>query len=628
MLTAMRGATGGIIAKTFLVLLAGSFAVWGVADVFTGSRDQVLAKVGEREISAVEFRNFFDQRLQDLSRRTGQPITAAQARKFGMDRQILGDLLRSGALDEQAKTMKMSLSGKFIAEQIAKNPAYQDASGNFSASALQQRLYNASVTEAQFIANERNNMIRTAITSAISDGLEAPATLVRLVAEQASELRDAAYFTISGDGIEIAEPTDKQAAEFYIKNKSRFAVPERRVFETMSINAATLGKSAEINDEILKTIYEKEKSRFGSPETRIIEQIPFGNKVEASAALKRIREGVSFDSIAKERGLTDKDKLLGTFKRPDVPDRQIADAAFSLKEGAVSEPVSGKLSTFLIRVAKITPENVKTLSDVRDELVKIIQTEAGRDEILNLRDKVEDERGGGAPFKEIAKSLGLSYNITPALNRAGFDKDGKPGSDIADWAKVLQAGNESDVGLEIDPVATQDDGFVWVNIQDVIQSHTKPLKEAKDEAGKMWKADQLRQAIKKKAEDLKKRANGGDKFQDLAQQAGAEIKKELGFNRRTASANFDSNAVRAAFAGKLDQVTISINPDGKAAKIMSITPVLAPPYNPSSAEVKEIRSQLKALINNDVYAGYMAELQKSVGVEIRQDAWSRVFQTP
>jgi len=37
MLTAMRGATGGIVAKTFLILLAGSFAVWGVADVFTGS---------------------------------------------------------------------------------------------------------------------------------------------------------------------------------------------------------------------------------------------------------------------------------------------------------------------------------------------------------------------------------------------------------------------------------------------------------------------------------------------------------------------------------------------------------------------------------------------------------------
>ena len=627
MLTAMRGATGGIIAKTFLILLAGSFAVWGVADVFTGSSDQVLAKVGERQISAVEFRNFFDQRLQDMNRRSGQTITVTQARQFGIDRQILGDLLRGGALDEQAKTLKMSVSDDFVAKQIAQNPAFHDASGNFSASALQSRLYQANVTEQQFVTNERNNMIRNAITTAISDELTAPKTLIKLMAEQQSEKRDVRYFTITGTGIEIADPSDKQVTEFYNNNKARFALPERRIFETISVNAATLGKSAEINDEILNKTYEREKARFGSPETRTIEQIPFANEQQAAAALKTIREGASFDSIAKQRGLSDKDKVLGTFTKTNVPDAKIGETAFKLAQGAVSEPVIGKLSVFLIRTIKIVPQNIKTLAQVRDELVKIIQVEAGHDEILSLRDKVEDERGGGTPFKEIAKSLGLTYKATPAVNRQGLDEDGKPASDNADWAKVLQAGNQSDVGFEIDPIATQDDGFIWVNVVEVIASHTQPFKEAKQKATDLWKADQLAEAIKKKAEAFKKRANDGDDFKVLASQAGAEIKQELGINRRTASQNFDGNAVQAAFSVAVDQVTIAINPDGKSAKVMALSPVLAPPYNPASPEVKEVSGQLKTMVNNDVFAGYMAELQKTVGVEIRQDAWTRVFQS-
>jgi len=627
MLTAMRGATGGIIAKTFLVLLAGSFAVWGVADVFTGSSDQVLAKIGKREISAVEFRTFFDRRLQQLSRTTGQAVTVAQARQFGLDRQILGDLLRSNALDEQASSLKMSLSDDYVAKQVAQNPAYKDASGNFSASALKQSLYNAGVTEQQFIINERDNMLRSTITSAISDGLDAPDLLVRLVAEQASEKRDASYFTISGDSIEISTPTDTQIQEFYNKNKPRFAVAERRIFETMSISSEKLGESAEISEEKIAQAYEEQKSRFGTPETRTIEQIPFPDVATASAALKRIREGASFNTIAKERGLTDKDKLFGTFQKGQVPDPLLGAAAFNLKEGEVSDLVSGRLSIFLVRVTKITPEVTMSLAEVRDALVKSMKTEAGRDEILSLRDKVEDERGGGTPFRQIAKNLNLQFMVTPAVNRAGLDETGEPFAGIPAWQQVLEVGYQSDVGFEIDPVASPDDGFVWVNVQEVIPSHTQAFKDAKEKAAQLWRADQVRQALKKKAEQLVQRANSGEKLEELAKTAGAEIKKELGINRRTASTAFDSAAVRAAFSVPLDKVTFSINADGKSAKIIALSPVLAPPYDPSSPDVKEVANQLKTLVDNDVFASYMAELQRSVGVEIKQDAWARVFQS-
>ncbi|VAV90054.1 Peptidyl-prolyl cis-trans isomerase PpiD [hydrothermal vent metagenome] len=626
MLTAMRGATGGIIAKTFLVLLAGSFAVWGVADVFTGPNDQVLAKIGKREVSALEFRRFFDQRLQQLNRTSGQLVTMQQARQIGLDRQLLGDMLRSATLDEQASKLKMSLSDDFVAKQVADNPAYKDANGNFSAGSLQQSLYNAGVTEEQFISNERNNLLRSTITAAISEGLEAPKMLVRLMAEQASEKRDASYFTISAEGIDVGEPTDKQIEEFYNKNKSRFAVPERRTFETLSVTSAQLGQATQISEEQLKASYERQKSRFGSPETRTIEQIPFPDVTAATTALKRIREGASFAAIAKEKGLSEKDMLFGTFRQGEVPDPLVGVAAFELKEGEVSDLVSGRISIFLIRVTKITPEVVKPLAEVRDELIKTIQSEAGRDEILSVRDKVEDERGGGAPFKEIARSLKLTYKITPAVNRAGMDDAGNLVTDIPNLQQVLQAGYESDVGFEIDPIATDDDGFVWLSVQEVVPAHIQALKDAKDKATDLWKAEQLRQALKKKAESFVQRANEGAKFEEIAKEAGVEIKKELGISRRVASAQFDGGAVLASFSVPVDKVTFSINPDGNSAKVIALSPVLAPPYDPSSAEVKEIETQLRTLVNNDVFASYMVELQKSVGVEIRQEAWTRVFQ--
>ena len=41
MLTALRSKSGGIIAKVFIALLAGSFAVWGIEDMIRGGTSDV-----------------------------------------------------------------------------------------------------------------------------------------------------------------------------------------------------------------------------------------------------------------------------------------------------------------------------------------------------------------------------------------------------------------------------------------------------------------------------------------------------------------------------------------------------------------------------------------------------------
>ena len=52
MMDAMRNAGKTWVAKLLLGLLAMSFGVWGIADVFRGFGQGPLASVGEQEISA------------------------------------------------------------------------------------------------------------------------------------------------------------------------------------------------------------------------------------------------------------------------------------------------------------------------------------------------------------------------------------------------------------------------------------------------------------------------------------------------------------------------------------------------------------------------------------------------
>ncbi len=627
MLTWIRGATGGIIVKAFLVLLAGSFAVWGVADVFNGSNDQTLAKVGEREIGAQEFRNVFDRQIRQRSNRNQQALTTAQARQLGLDRQILGDLIRSSALDEQARKLKMSLSPAFVAAQIAQNPAYQGSDGKFSASALRYRLQNAQISEGEFVANEKSNLIRSAITGAITDGLNAPNEMVELVSRQFNAKRDVKYIVLSGDKIKITQPTDKQVETFYKENPNRFSISARRVFELIIIDALSLGKNEKITDERITQLYNQQKSRFGKAESRTIEQIPFANVADAKAALEKIKGGASFEAISKERGQTDTDRLLGTFSKGNVPDASIRDVAFALKQGAVSEPIKGALSTFLIRVTKISPESFKTIAEVRPELVETLQRLAGREKVLAIRDKVEDERGAGTAFKEIAKELGLEYKLLPATDRVGRDANGNQIEGITDWGKILKTGYNTEVGLEIDPISTIGDGYTWLNVKEVIPSHTEKFADAKEKAKTLWIANEKRKALTKKALEIQKTLEGGKTLEEIAAAEGVEVQSKLGIDRRTTSADFDSAAVQAVFKVAPDGYATALSNDGKTALVIKSSPVLLPPFDIKSAESIALKKQLDTLIANDVFSAYMVDLQKSIGVQINEGAWSRVFQT-
>ncbi len=84
MLRGMHKATstwlGRAVLAVFFGLIAISFAIWGIGDIFRGFGRSTAAKVGGTEISVEQFRQNYNDRVQQLSRRVGRPITTDQAR--------------------------------------------------------------------------------------------------------------------------------------------------------------------------------------------------------------------------------------------------------------------------------------------------------------------------------------------------------------------------------------------------------------------------------------------------------------------------------------------------------------------------------------------------------------------
>ena len=125
MLRGIRKASSNWLGKAIMAVVMGvlivSFGVWGIADIFRGFGQSTLAKVGRTEISINEFRQIYTDRLQQIGRQFGRPLTPDQARAFGLDRQVLQQMIAEAALDEEARRMGLGQSDAETMREIMRS---------------------------------------------------------------------------------------------------------------------------------------------------------------------------------------------------------------------------------------------------------------------------------------------------------------------------------------------------------------------------------------------------------------------------------------------------------------------------------------------------------------------------
>src|SRR6185503_5815038 len=114
MLRGMRKASanwlGRIVMGVVLGLIAVSFAIWGIGDIFRGFGQSTVAKVGSTEITVNQFRQIYTDRLQELGRQLGRPVTPDQARLLRLEQQLAGQLVAEAALDQRAHQLRLNVS--------------------------------------------------------------------------------------------------------------------------------------------------------------------------------------------------------------------------------------------------------------------------------------------------------------------------------------------------------------------------------------------------------------------------------------------------------------------------------------------------------------------------------------
>jgi peptidyl-prolyl cis-trans isomerase D len=626
MLDAMRRGVANILAKILLGLLVIAFAVWGIGDyiVRRPAQSGTLATVGKTQITVAEFKQAYQDEVQEIGRKLGGKLTSEQAQQLGIPPRALARLIGLAAIDLHANNLGITVSTDLIRQSIKGNPAFQGADGQFSDRQFRQTYVQQGFrSEPQYVQALRQELLRHQLTDTVGAGATPQQFLVDALYRFRDETRVIESVTTDfGKLIKIAEPDESKLKEFYEKNKRQYiALEERKINLLLLARDAVLSRVSVTDDEV-KAAYEAAKDSYDVAEKRRIQQLPFADKAAAEKAYAELSKAKDFDEAATKLGFPPSEIQLGAgpLTRAEMIDPKIAEAAFKLKKNELSRPVEG-LSVVLLRVPEIEPGKKRTFEEVKGEIRDRIAGERFGQQLQALQEQIEAARGKGTPLKEIAEKLKIPFQEIAAINRTGKTAEGKAMIAHADAAKLIEAFFGATPGVETEVLELSDGGYGWFDLVGVTPERQRPFAEVEKEVRTNFVDAERRKEMASLAAKQIERLKGGETMDAIAKTLGAKVERTPPIKRSASPPppGLSAFALQQAFALPKGGTASAPTADGKSYTVFRVADIIAAP-EATAERTADLKADLAKQLRIDLLEQYVAGLRTRYGFTVNEKA--------
>lgn len=552
MLAQIRAFAKSPVANVLLVILLISFVIFGVRGVSTsvGASDDVVKAGGRTAITSQMFRDRFNFLKQRLEQQRQQPITLQEALQNDVDRRLADELGAEESLAEMLNRIGVRVSDELVAQKLRTIPAFfNPITGAFDKNAYLRLLAQNNMTPLQAEGEIRDEIAQQQFETGMVAGLKAPLTYAAVQAAFLREGRDFSYFSVDPKVLgPPIKPTDAQLNGFIKENAARLMKPEERVLSYVRFSADLLAPTLTIPDADLQKRFAFEKDALSSPEKRTFQQIAVKDQAMASTVAARLKSGADPAAVAKSLGLT----AIPFVDQPKaaVPDREVADAAFSMKPGETSGAIKGDLGLSVIHLSAVTPGHAATFAEARPKIEAEARKSAASDKAYQLVQKFDDLRGQGMDLAAAAKAVGATVATTPPVSSKGVDAEGKP---LALPPKVLQAAFTATAGQTTDPVNAGGADYYVVHVDKVLPPALPTLDEIRPKLTQFFVLRDTAQKLQARAEALAAAIRKGESLEAAAKSVGASVSTAKNVTRNEAR-TYSTDLVGKVFAAKTGAV--------------------------------------------------------------------------
>jgi len=635
MLDSMRRHIGWLKWSLGLVILA--FAFLYIPDLsnstpqLTGALTDVVATVGEREITVGEFRTVYLRQLRNYQAQSGGEITAEILRSMGLDRQILQQMIDEYAALQEAERLGVTVTDKEIRDRIVSFPAFQQ-NGQFvgeQAYIQSLRLQSPPMTPAQFEEDIRRSLMLERLQAAVTDWITVTDEDLRREHVRRSETISVSAISFRADDFrEGIEATDADVAALFAQNAVDYTVPEKRQLRFVLINVAALKESFTPSDNDVQGYYGYNTDRYTEPVTLRASHILLRTEgkdlpevqTQAEAIVAEARGGADFAELARQYSEDDGTKELGGDLGPISPGQMVPEfegAAYALDQGEISDPVSSMFGVHIIKATEKTGGTTQPLNEVRESIVDLLKQESADARASALAEAMAAEITTAADMDDAARRRGLEPQVT------GFVSPGEPILGLGFSSEVTARAFQLGQGQVAGPIQTPT-GPAFVTVVGIQDPSIPPLEEVEARV----RDDVIRKkafaAAQARAAEVATLLQTADDFTQAAETEELEVSTSDAIARGAAVPGVGLNAAVEAVAFSLSAGQTS-DPvlTGNSAVILHVHERQEATAADFQATRETLRNDMIAEQQGQFYAAYLENVKARIRIDVRLDIFAQ-----
>lgn len=523
--TAVKILLGGILVFISAVMVLQLTPLGGIGSN-NGSPDAV-ATVGGENISIIDVRQELAQRTQ------GQNLPPMLEGLYL--RQQLDQMVFERLLQMEADRLGIQVTPEEITQRIKQLLPTAFPGGNWVgperyAEEVQVR---AQMSVPQFEDLIRKEVLMGKFRNLVTDGIQVTPQEVAARYRYLNEKIQLDYVAIKASDLESSiKPTDAELSAYFKKNESKYQVPERRSAKYALLDTDQLKQSIKISDADAQAYYQQHLSDYKVENRVDVAHIVFNTlgKTDAEIALikkqadkvdEQAKHGANFADLAKKYSEDTNTKTKGGEIGWIVAGQTapaFEKAAFSLPKGAVSDVVQTSYSFDIIKVLDKELAHTKPLEQVKSEIVNTLTQEKLNSDLSEISDKMAAAvRQPNQNIDAIAKQFSLQTGETPLVGVTDSVGDLGTESALQEALFSLHPGELSQ------PVSIKR-GYVILSVDKIAPAHQGTLAEVHDRVLADYRKEKAQVLAEQKAEDLAKKAKGGEAFDKVAKSLGLDAK--------------------------------------------------------------------------------------------------------
>lgn len=634
MLQDIRDRATGPIAWFIIALLVVPFALWGINSYFQGGGGgNDVAKVGGQTISNMQLQQAYSNRYRRLKELLGKNFNPDMIKPKALRKEVLQSLIQRSLLVQYANQQGYRVTNQQVLGYLEQIPAFQD-NGKFSPQTYRQVLKQHGMQPATFEGEIRESLL----IQQLQQGLESSAVVTPAEVDHAYRLkhesRSVSFLVFHADDYQgKVKVTEQQIRKYYQSHKQAFATPQKVKLAYIDLNRNDLKPKKPATQSALKVLYQAQKDQFTTPAQRKVRHILIevnketsskAAKAKAEMIRKKIEQGASFASMAKkysqDAGTNDQGGELGWIKRGSGLPKPFVNAAFNLKQGAVSQPVRTQYGWHLIKLQSIRPAHTQSFDNpqVQAKLKAEYQHRAVKsrfEKMSNTLDQVSFENPDS--LKPVANKLGLQIKETGWITRNGPHKGIMSNADVRKAAFSDQVFNQH---VNSEPIDLSSNREVVLRVAEEQAAQTKPLKQVRSQIVKALTQKQSADMAQADAQKALSAASGGKSLSAVASQYSQATYRNPGFVQRNQQ-DLDSALLAKAFdmphpqKGKPAHATVALS-DGDYA-VVSLSGIrYGDPSQASDSDRKKLRQQLRQQQGQAEFGAYMQSIRDQIKVKM------------